>query len=125
MSLDSGIGTDMGRPCFELALHDTETFLDLPSLMIDFDDFSRIVIQIRIECIESIIRFFFRDPFHIHGKERIACNLSLIRNRSLFDQPSVIILVVRVSFRGSILDAFSGTFDLPIAYGKLVILIFQ
>ena len=117
------ICADMGRPCFKFALHDAEAFLYLPSLMIDFDDLPWILIQVGIECIESIVLFFFRYPLRVNGKEGIFCNLAVIGNSSLFHEPSVIVLVVLFGFGCSVLNGFSGPLNLPIAYGTLITLV--
>ena len=115
----------MGRPCFQFTLHDAEAFLYLPSLMTDFDDLLWVILKVGIECIESIVFFFFRYPLRVNGKEGMFRNLAVIRNRSLFHKPSVIVLIVLFGFDSSVRNGFSGPFNLTIAYGTLILLIFQ
>ena len=63
--LDTVIPLEIDRPRFEFRFHNSETFLDLPSSLVDLYDLHRIIFEIRDYGIEAVILFLVPDPAFI------------------------------------------------------------
>ena len=119
MRCDPVLPAQIDRARKKLALHDAETFLDLPALLVDGYDLSRFIFKICADCVKTIIAFFFRDPGAVKVAYSTGCGISVRGTVIGTDEALVIILPGIKRLRGS--DSGLCPFDLPAPDPTLVV----
>ena len=76
--LNTDIFADIDRSCAELMLHDPEAFLNLPTPVVDADDFFGRVVQIGCHGIKTVELLLLADSLIVQSVGRLAGNFTLI-----------------------------------------------
>ena len=92
MRADTIVSLQIYRSCLEFGLHDTEGLFDLPTVMTDPDDLPRIIIQVRADCIETVILCLFCDDRFIQFVTCIFRDLPIFRVWRFLNEPPCVSL---------------------------------
>ena len=126
MCPDPVFSLEVYRSCTEFRLHDSETFLDLPALFVNPDDFRNFhIFQVCTDSIEAVIPFFFSNHSSIKKRHFFCTDFSVLCDEFPFYETVRVILVFRALFVFPAVDQSLCPFHLPLAYVLLISLIFQ
>lgn len=112
--LDPVITAEICRPCFKIALHDPEAFLDLPSAAINADDIRNVIFQVCAYGIETIVLCFIGDGIIIKVVFCDVCCFSIGRSVD-FPYEALIVCLPFMLYAGRVMvQRFPGPFDLAL-----------
>ena len=112
MRCDPVFPAKVNRPCLKFAFHNPETFLDLPSFLVDAYNRRYFVLQVCTDGIKAIIPFFLPDDFFIDRRDQVVSDLTVSSVMVLPDKSFRIILCFPLQ-RRRIVRKLCGACKLP------------